>query len=269
MSQTGSSAALEARNVSFSFRDPVVRNLTLELTPGTVTGIIGPNGSGKTTVLRLLCGVLQPASGSVLLHERTPLAALPRKEIARHIAMVPQSPGDGSLLTVTQFALQGRYPHLSLFGFETARDEKITLEALDMAQLTRYRQTRVCELSGGEKQRLLLARALVQESQILLVDELTANLDINYQIELMRLVRRLTRERNLATLVVSHEIHLLASFSDRIALMTEGTILIQGTVPQVITQDNLNRLFGLEFQVRTTADGRPEVLPVIEERRLV
>ncbi len=269
MTQAGSSSALEARNVSFSFRDPVVRNLTLELMPGTVTGIIGPNGSGKTTALRLLAGILQPASGSVLLHGRIPLAALPRKEIARHIAMVPQSPGDGSLLTVTQFALQGRYPHLSLFGFETARDEEITLEALDMAQLIRYRRTRVCELSGGEKQRLLLARALVQESQILLVDELTANLDINYQIELMRLVSRLTRERNLATLVVSHEIHLLASFSDRIALMTEGTIHIQGPVPQVITQDNLNRLFGLDFQVRTTADGRPEVLPVIEERRLV
>ncbi len=269
MNQTGSSAALEARNVSFSFRNPVVRNLTLELTPGTVAGIIGPNGSGKTTVLRLLAGILKPACGSILLHGRTSLAGLPRKEIARHIAMVPQSAGDGSLLTVTQFALQGRYPHLSLFGLETVRDEKVTLEALDMVQLTQYGETRVCELSGGEKQRLLLARALVQESQILLVDELTANLDINYQIELMRLICRLTQERNLATLVVSHEIHLLASFSDRIALMKEGSIHVQGTVPQVITQANLNRLFGLDFQVRTTGDGRPEVLPVIKERSLI
>lgn len=268
MNQIGPTAALEARNVSFSYRDPVVRDLTLELTPGIVTGIIGPNGSGKTTVLRLLCGILQPAAGSVLLHGRTTLGALPRKEIARHIAMVPQSPGDGSLLTVTQFALQGRYPHLSLFGFETARDEEITLEALDMAQLTRYRQARVCELSGGERQRLLLARALVQESQILLVDELTANLDINYQIELMRLIRRLTRERRLATLVVSHEIHLLAGFSDRIALMTAGTIYLQGTVPEVVTQENLKRLFGLEFHVRVKGTGRPEVLPVIADPSL-
>ncbi len=267
MSQTSHPAALEARNISFAFREPVVRDLTLGLTRGTVTGIIGPNGSGKTTVLRLLCGILQPAAGSVLLHGGTPLATLPRREIARHIAMVPQSPGDGSLLTVMQFALQGRYAHMSRFGFETARDEEITLEALEMVQMTRYRQTRVCELSGGERQRLLLARALVQESQILLVDELTANLDINYQIELMRLIGRLTRERELATLVVSHEIHLLASFSDRIALMKAGTIHIQGTVAKTITQDNLNQLFGLNFQVRTPADGRPEVLPVIEEWR--
>ena len=259
--------ALEARDVTFSYRNPVVRSVTLALLPGTVTGIIGPNGSGKTTVLRLLCGILQPASGSVLLNGKTPLATLPRKEIARHIAMVPQSSGDDSQLTVLQFALQGRSPHLPLFGFESARDEEITLAALEMTQLTRYLDARVTELSGGERQRLLLARALVQESEILLLDELTANLDINYQVELMRLVSRLTRERRLATLVVSHEIHLLASFSDRIALMSEGTIQRQGAVPEVITRENLRRLFGMDFQVQTPANGLPEVMPIIDERR--
>jgi iron complex transport system ATP-binding protein len=266
MTRAAFPAAIAARDVSFSYRSPVVSNVSLELTPATVTGIIGPNGSGKTTVLRLLCGVLRPASGTVLLHGNTPLCNLPRREIARQIAMVPQSPGDGSLLTVTQFALQGRYPHLSLFGFETARDEVITLEALEMTQLTRYGQTRVCELSGGERQRLLLARALVQETQILLVDELTANLDINFQIELMRLIRRLTRERGLATLVVSHEIHLLAAFSDRIALMSAGSIQAQGAVAEVVTRENLQRLFGIDFQVRPSAGGLPEILPKMEER---
>ncbi|MBZ5497892.1 MAG: ABC transporter ATP-binding protein [Acidobacteriia bacterium] len=267
MRPNASSPALEACEVSFAYRNPVVRNLTIELMPGTVTGIIGPNGSGKTTVLRLLGGILRPASGSILLNGEMPLAELPRKQVARRIAMVPQSAGDGSQLTVLQFALQGRSPHMSLFGFESAHDEEVTLAALEMTQLTRYRDVRVCELSGGEKQRLLLARALVQESLILLLDELTANLDINYQVELMRLVRRLTRERRLATLVVSHEIHLLGSFSDRIALMSEGTIRCQGTVSEVITRENLSRIFGLDFQVRRAADGLPEVLPVIEERR--
>jgi iron complex transport system ATP-binding protein len=265
MSRADCSPLLEARNVSFSYRNPVVRNLTLGLIPGTVTGIIGPNGSGKTTVLRLLSGILRPQSGSVL-YRATPLAALPRKEIARHIAMVAQSAGDGARLTVMQFALQGRSPHLSLFGFESVRDEEITLAALEMTQLTSYREARVCELSGGERQRLLLARALVQESEILLLDELTANLDINYQVELMRLVRRLTRERQLATLVVSHEIHLLAGFSDRIALMSDGTIHRQGLISEVITRENLSRIFGLDFQVRKAADNLPEILPVIEKR---
>ena len=267
MNRIDSSPALEARGVDFAYRYPVVRNFSLALIPGTVTGIIGPNGSGKTTVLRLLDGLLRPAAGRILLTGGTPLDKLPRKEIARRIAMVPQSAGDGSQLTVLHFALQGRFPHLSLFGFESARDEQITLAALEMAQLSRYRDARVCELSGGERQRLLLARALVQESQILLLDELTANLDINYQVELMRLVRRLTLERGLATLVVSHEIHLLGSFSDRIALMSEGTVCCQGTVSEVITRENLSGLFGLDFQVRPAAGGLLEVLPVIEERR--
>ena len=259
--------ALEARNVSFSYRKPVVRNLTIELMPGTVTGIIGPNGSGKTTVLRLLSGLLRPSAGNILLNATTPLGALARKEIAQRIAMVPQSAGDGSQLTVLQFALQGRSPHLSLLGFESERDEEITRAALEMAQLTRYLDARVCELSGGERQRLLLARALAQESRILLLDELTANLDINYQVELMRLVVRLTRERGLATLVVSHEIHLLAGFSDRIALMSDGAIRCQGAVSEVITRENLSQLFGLDFHVRPHANGLPEVLPIIEERR--
>jgi len=268
MNRTDDLPALESRDVCFSYRRPVVRNLQLALHPGTMTGIIGPNGSGKTTVLRLLCGLLRPASGSVWLKGVMPVAALPRRKIALHIAMVPQSSGDGSQLKVMQFALQGRSPHLSLFGFESPRDVDITMAALEMTRLTSYRDARVCELSGGEKQRLLLARALVQEAEILLLDELTANLDINYQVELLRLVRRLTRTRRIATLVVSHEIHLLAGFADRIALMSEGEILIQGGVREVITRDNLSQLFGLNFEVRTLPDGTPEVLPLIEERRL-
>jgi iron complex transport system ATP-binding protein len=267
MSRFDALPALKAQDVSFAYRKPVVRDLTLALMPGTVTGIIGPNGSGKTTVLRLLGGILRPASGNIMLNGMTPLAGLSRKEIARHIAMVPQSGGDGSQLTVLEFAMLGRSPHLSPFGFESARDEEIALAALEMAQLTCYLDARVSELSGGERQRLLLARALAQETKILLLDELTANLDINFQVELLRLVVRLTRERGLATLVVSHEIHLLASFSDRIALMSEGAIRCQGTVSEVITRKNLNQLFGLDFEVRSPAGGLPEVLPVIEERR--
>jgi iron complex transport system ATP-binding protein len=259
--------ALEARGVSFSYRRPVVRDFTLGLHAGTITGIIGPNGSGKTTALRLLGGILRPHAGSVLLNGTMPVSAMPRKQIARHIAIVAQSAGDGSQLTVLHFALQGRSPHLSLFGFESARDEELTFQALEMTRLTNYAAARVCELSGGERQRLLLARALVQEPEILLLDELTANLDINYQVELMSLVSRLTRERRLATLVVSHEIHLLARFADRVALMSDGTILRMGTVQEVVTRENLARLFGMDFQVQCPADGRIEILPIIEERR--
>ncbi len=262
---TGKTTRLEARNLSFNYQRPIVRDVSFGLEPGTVTGIVGPNGSGKTTVLRLLDGIAKPLSGEVLLGGTRPISGMKRKEIARHIAMVPQNGGLYYYQTIFQFAIQGRSPHLSLLGFESSQDEQITLEALEMTQLTRYLHSRVTEISGGEKQRLLLARALVQQSEILLLDEFTANLDINYQVELMRLVRRITRERNLATLVVSHEINLLGTFCDRIMLMSQGTIHHQGSVQEVLTQAHLKEIFGLDFSIRELPGGKVEVLPVIKE----
>jgi iron complex transport system ATP-binding protein len=262
-----SDAALEARDVSFSYASPVVTDFCLSLGAGTITGIIGPNGSGKTTVLRLLDGILRPASGQVLLNGNLPLRHLTRRQIARHIAMVSQNGPASSFHTVFEFAMQGRSPHLSLLGFETIEDEQVARQALEMTRLGDYLDARVSEISGGEKQRLLLARALTQQPEILLLDEFTANLDINYQVELMRLVRRLTRERRLATAVVSHEINLLAAFSDRIVLMKNGRIRHQGNITEVVTRENLRKLFGLDFLVRPLPSGIPEVLPIMDESR--
>jgi ABC-type cobalamin/Fe3+-siderophores transport system ATPase subunit len=254
---------LEARRVSFDYRRPILRDISFALKPGTVTGIIGPNGSGKTTILRLLDGIVPPLSGEVILGGTQPLSRMKRKEIARHIAMVPQNGGVYHYQTVFQFAIQGRSPHLSLLGFESTRDEEIALEALEMTQLTQYLDSRVSEISGGEKQRLLLARALAQQTEILLLDEFTANLDINYQVELMRLVQRITRERNLATLVVSHEINLMGTFCDVVILMNEGTIRHQGSVREVLTEENLKQIFGLDFSIRSLPGEKVEVLPII------
>jgi ABC-type cobalamin/Fe3+-siderophores transport system ATPase subunit len=256
---------LEARKVSFDYHRPILRDVSLSLRQGTVSGIIGPNGSGKTTILRLLDGILPPLSGEVLLNGERPLSRLRRKEIARHIAMVPQNGGVYQYQTVFQFAIQGRSPYLSLLGFESTQDEEITLEALEMTQLTTYLDSKVSEISGGEKQRLLLARALAQRTEILLLDEFTANLDINYQVELMRLVQRITRENNLATLVVSHEINLLGTFCDVIVLMNQGRIRYQGPVREVLTQEHLRKIFGLDFSVRALPGGKVEVLPIINK----
>ncbi len=256
---------LEARRLCFDYDRPIVRDISFVLKPGTITGIIGHNGSGKTTVLRLMDGILSPLSGEVLLGGERSLSGMKRKEIARHIAMVPQNGGLYYHQTVFQFAIQGRSPHLSLLGFESLQDEKITLEALEMTQMTHYLESRISEISGGEKQRALLARALAQQTEILLLDEFTANLDINYQVELMRLVQRITRERNLATLVVSHEINLLGSFCDRVMLMRQGEIYCQGSIREVLTQEHLKQIFGLDFSVRMLSGEKVEVLPVINK----
>lgn len=261
----GEAVMLEARGVSFDYRRPILRDISFGLKPGAVTGILGPNGSGKTTILRLLDGIVPPLSGQILLGGERPLSTLKRKEIAKHIAMVPQNGGVHHYQTVFQFAIQGRSPHLSLLGFETGRDEEITLEALEMTRLTGYLDSRVSEISGGEKQRLLLARALAQQTEILLLDEFTANLDINYQVELMRLVQRITREKNLATLVVSHEINLMGSFCDEVILMSHGRIQHKGSVREVLTQEHLKQIFGLDFSVRLLPGGKVEVLPIIDK----
>jgi iron complex transport system ATP-binding protein len=260
---SGERARIEARNLSFDYHRPILRDISFTLEPGTVTGIVGPNGSGKTTILRLLDGILPPLSGDVFLGSDRPLSSMKRKEIARHIAMVPQNGGLYYYQTVFQFTIQGRSPHLSLLGFESPQDEAIALEALEMTQLTRYLNSRVSQISGGEKQRLLLARALTQQTGILLLDEFTANLDINYQVELMRLVRRITREKQLATLVVSHEINILGSFCDRVLLMSQGTIRHQGSVQEVLTPEHLRQIFNLDFTVRELGGGKIEVLPII------
>jgi iron complex transport system ATP-binding protein len=261
---SGERVLIEAQRLSFDYQRPIVRDISFTLAPGTITGIVGPNGSGKTTILRLLAGIASPLSGDVLLGERS-LSRMKRKEIARHIAMVPQNGGLYYRQTVFQFAIQGRSPHLSLLGFESPQDETIALEALEMTQLTRYLNSRVSEISGGEKQRLLLARALTQQTEILLLDEFTANLDINYQVELMRLVRRITHEKRLATLVVSHEINILGSFCDRILLMSQGTIHHQGSVREVLTSEHLKQIFKLDFSIRQLPGEKVEVLPVINE----
>jgi ABC-type cobalamin/Fe3+-siderophores transport system ATPase subunit len=261
-------APLEARNLVFSFAQPVIRDISFCLAAGTLTGVIGPNGSGKTTLLRLLNGILHPQSGAVLLNGDTPLTALRRKAIARRIAMVPQNGGLYQDQTVFQYAMQGRSPHLPLLGFESTRDEQIVEESLEMTQLTHYRRARVAEISGGEKQRLLLARALAQRAEILLLDEFTANLDINYQVELMRLVGRITKENNLATLIVSHEISLLSTFAHWIILMDRGEIVHQGMAATVVTPENLKKLFGLNFATRPHPDGSLEVLPILKEGKV-
>jgi iron complex transport system ATP-binding protein len=257
------SVAIEARNVSFSYGRPVVRDVSLQLKTGQVTGIMGPNGAGKTSLLRLLDGILSPDSGEILVRQRTPLQKLRRKELARYIALVPQNGGLHYPITVFEFAMQGRSPHLPFLGFETGDDESIVEHALDRTGLTSLRSCRVSEISGGEKQRLLLARALAQDAQVLLIDELTANLDIKYQIELMGLVCRSTREKGLATLVVSHEIQLLTSFCDELVLMSRGRITLQGPVGEVVSGDNLKNVFGIDFSVSTKPGSHPEIIPII------
>jgi len=238
--------------------------ISFSLGAGQVVALLGPNGAGKSTLLKTLAGLL-PFSGGLRLdgHEAVRLG---RAERARLVAYVPQHSALDVALPARDVVAHGRFAHRDVWGRPGRGDDAAIDRAMELTDTRRLAGRAFCRLSYGERRLVLLARALAQEPGILLLDEFTANLDINFQVELMRLVARLTHERKLSTLVVSHEIHLLAGFADHIALMSGGAIRCQGPVSKVITRENLIQLFGLDFQVRPLPTGSFEVLPILDER---
>ena len=262
---------LQARDLCFRYRpgaDAAVQNFSLNLDSGDFVGIVGPNGSGKSTAMRLLYGALRPVSGEVLLCGK-PMRQWSGKEVARKIAVVGQEPFWNFPITVHDFVLQGRYPHLGRFGFETDEDVARVEEALQRVDLAPFSDRTVQEISAGERQRMLLARALAQQPEIFMLDEPTANLDLRYQVELLQLMRELQRQSGFAVLLISHELALIVEFVQRLVLFRDGTTLAQGTPDAVVTADHLEKLFKVPFRVdRSPAGGRKYwIFPETQIRR--
>ncbi|MBI1745397.1 MAG: ABC transporter ATP-binding protein [Acidobacteria bacterium] len=251
---------LEGQHINFSYDRPVLADISLCLYGGEILGIVGPNGAGKTTLLRILYGSLTPFSGEIRIYGNESLQQLGRRAIARRLAVVRQETTIGLPISVANFVMQGRYPHLSGFGFERASDVKIVAEALQQAASHGLAGHEIHEISGGERQRVLLARALAQEPQILLLDEPTANLDMKYQIEIMALVRGLTCKRDMGTIVVTHDLNLISEFADRLLLLKDGRMVCCGAPADVMTSDRIREVFEVEVQVDINpATGRPRV----------
>lgn len=248
---------LRADHLSFRYTGAgqlAVKEFSCELGRGDFVGIVGPNGSGKSTVLRLLYGALKPASGEVRLGDR-PLPKWKKKEVARRIAVVGQEPSWNFPITVQDFVLQGRYPYLERFGFEEKQDLECAKRALEQTRLSDFADRLVQQLSAGERQRMLLARALAQRPEIFLLDEPTANLDIRYQVELLDLMRELQRELGFAILMISHEVNLIVNFVRRLILFKAGETLADGPPEAVVTPANFEKLFDVPFQLHST-EGR-------------
>ncbi len=253
---------LSGGNLSFSYarttRDHerrVIDDVSLVLGPGQVVGILGPNGSGKTTLLRLMSGSLAPASGDVLLDER-PLRTLPRREVARRIAVVPQETSLAFDYTVLEIVLMGRYPHLSAFEVEGPADLDIAMRALDATGTSAFADRPFRTLSGGEKQRVVIASALAQlESAgsagaapggLLVLDEPTASLDLRYQFEIGALVTRLHEERGITILLSTHDLRFASSVCTRLVLLSAGRLLAEGPPSEVLTPARVGALFGVD-----------------------
>jgi iron complex transport system ATP-binding protein len=239
----------------------VLSELTLGIEAGTVLALLGPNGSGKTTLLRTLARLLRPLAGVVYLDGES-LWERGRAWAHRRVAIAAQDDAGDSTLTVEEVVRLGRAPHRGWWQPMTADDIAIIDRSLRRADLVRLRERPIAELSSGEWQRVLLARALAQEPSALLLDEPTAHLDLNYQVEILELVEALARNERLAVILSLHDVNQAAIWADRIALLAEGHLLAVGSPNDVLTPEFLGRAYRCAVTVeRHPVSGVPMVLP--------
>jgi iron complex transport system ATP-binding protein len=252
-------ARLEAVGLSFAYgRRAVLQGVDVAVGAGEVVGVIGPNGCGKTTLVRLLAGVLAPQAGAIRLDGRA-LVSHRRIEVARRVAVLAQDAGVEFPFTVLEVVLMGRAPHLPAFGFPSAHDLAVARGALARLDVAGLEARTVDRLSGGERQRVLIARALAQEPAVLLLDEPTTHLDLGHQARLLELLHEL-RARGLAVACVLHDLHLAALACDRLLLLAGGRIVRAGAPAAVLTAELLGRAYGTAVRIVDDAAG-PLVLP--------
>ncbi len=254
---------IEVNSISFRYRnDWVLRDLSLQIGRGEFLGVIGPNGSGKTTLLKILCRLLSPQHGSVLF-EGLPLEKMTRSEIAKQIAVVPQESYTLYPFLVMEIVLMGRTPYLGHLMFERPRDLEIARRAMEWTETLSISDRSIDEISGGERRRVLIARALAQEPKVILLDEPTANLDLHHQVEFLNLLLTLNREKGLTIFMASHDLNIAAEFCDRLILLQKGGIFRAGTPSEVITRENIESVYGCEVCVDPhPVTGVPTVHPL-------
>ena len=236
-----------------------IRDLSFEIATGEIIGVIGPNSSGKTTLIRLLTRVLEPAAGEIRL-DGTPVGRLSRTDLARQIAVVPQGILPQFPFTVGELALMGRYPHDPGRYFESPRDRAVAREAMEATGVLELADLPLDHLSGGERQRAVIARALAQEPRLLVLDEPTAHLDLRYQVEAAALLRRLNRERGMTILLVSHDLNLAAEVCDRLLVLHAGRTAAIGSPEAVLDEALLGSVFGCGVVVDKSETTRRPVV---------
>lgn len=253
---------LELRDISLSYNhNLVVKKVSFKVMPGEMVGLIGPNGCGKTSIIKAVSRVIPLRSGEILL-EGKEITHIPRRDLARLVGVVPQNPYVPETFTVFEMVLLGRNPHLGLLRNEGARDLTVVAWAMERTAVASLVGRRMGELSGGERQRVIIARVLAQEPKAILLDEPTANLDISHQVEILDLIQRLCREKNLTVLLALHDLNLAAQYCDRLLLIKAGRIYAEGTPSAVITPANIREVYGAESCVYPhPVNQLPVVLP--------
>jgi iron complex transport system ATP-binding protein len=246
------SAAIQTENLAVAYHDKLVLDgVCLAVEKGEMLGILGPNGSGKTTLLRILSGVLQ-GNGEIKINGKA-IRSYGRRELSHMIAVVPQESQVSFPYTVAEIVLMGRASHHNPLAFESDGDRAVARRSMELTDVLPLADRYLHELSGGEKQRVIIARALAQEPEILLLDEPSAFLDLKHQVQILDLLRRLNRERALTTIAAMHDLNLAALYFPRLIMLREGKVCRDGTPAEVLTEKTIEEIYGV--RVRVEADG--------------
>lgn len=255
--------AIAVRNLSYSYANTaVLSDLSFQVQQNGFWIIIGPNGSGKTTLLKLFAGILTPENGRIDLMTR-PIGRYARKELARKVSFVPQTVPVEFPFTVSEVVRMGRAPHLGMLGLESEADLAIAKQAMAFTEVDHLADRKFDQLSGGECQRVFIARAICQETDIILLDEPTASLDLAHQTRIMDLMIELQHNRDITVVMVSHDVNLAAMYGEHLLLLKAGKIVCHGTARQVLTIQTLEQAYGCRLMVdESPLGGYPRVTPV-------
>lgn len=257
------STLLETKGLTFAYAEkPVINNISLNFQAGEFTGVIGPNGSGKSTLLKLIGGIL-PSSSETVFFKNRELSHYKKKELAVSIAWIPQEKQMAFSFKVIDIVLMGRHPYLSPLSFEGKDDYQIAEDAMRQTQVLEFSQRSFNEISGGEKQRVMIASAISQKPEVMLLDEPTSALDIKYQIEVLSILKRLNEQENKSLILAMHDLHLASKFCKRLVLLKEGRVFCEGTPAEVLKKEILEEVY--EVKVKIFLDDDDGSLIVVPE----
>ncbi len=258
---------LKINNLSGGYhKELIIKNISLDIQRGDFIGVIGPNGSGKTTLLRLLSRVIPPKGGSILLEDKD-ITAMELKKFCQRAAFVPQDTLVNFSFTVWEIALMGRIPHLKRLQQESKEDYEIARQALAMTDTLHLKEKMINELSSGERQRVIIAKALAQSPVLLFLDEPTSHLDIGHQIQILDLLKKLNRQNSLTIITVMHDLNLAAEYCSRIVLLSQGRIFQEGSPREVVTYQTIEAVYKTVVVVnKNPLSSKPYVLVVSQEK---
>jgi len=236
-------AILKIENLTTGYdKDPIIKDICLEVPYGSFLGIIGPNGAGKSTLFKAVAKVLPPWQGKIL-YKGKDIKFIPRREFAKEISILSQFQLMPFSFTVEDFILMGRYPHRNRLEALGPNDYKIFEDVIDLLNISRYRKKKVSSLSGGEMQRVVLAQGIAQEPELLLLDEPTSHLDIGHQIKILDLIKYLREDKYLTVIVILHDLNLASAYCDTVVLLKDGEIFKSGTIHDVLTYKNIEYVY--------------------------